>query len=286
MTVQAEWFINKSMQKLKTKELEARAKESRKLILKCLAEAGSGHPGGSLSAIDIITALFFNEMQHDPKKPRWEDRDHFILGKGHGVPALYVTLAAAGYFPEEECMTLRKLGSRLQGHPDRVRLESIEASTGSLGQGLSIAQGYAMAAKLDKRSSRVYCIIGDGESQEGQVWEAALSISKYQLSNMVVILDHNGYQIDGSVKDVMDLEPISDKWKAFGFNTLEINGHSMDEILKAFEAARKESSRPTFIKANTVKGKGVSFMEGNNHWHGVSPNPEELKKALAELGEK
>jgi transketolase len=275
----------RSMQKLNIDQLEAQAKESRKLILKMLSAAGSGHPGGSLSAIDIITALFMHEMNHDPQNPKWDERDYFVLGKGHGVPALYATLAACGYFPKEECMQLRKLGSRLQGHPDRVRLNCLEASTGSLGQGLSIAQGYAMAALLDGRPSRTYCVIGDGESEEGQIWEAALSISKYKLANLVVVLDSNGFQIDGAVKDVMNMEPILDKWSAFGFNTLEIDGHNMHEILRAFTEAREETTRPTFILAHTVKGKGVSFMENDNHWHGVTPNAEELKRALAELGE-
>ncbi len=271
------------MQKLNISQLESRAKNSRKLILKMLSEAASGHPGGSLSAIDIVTALYFHEMKHDPQNPQWEDRDIFVMGKGHGVPALYATLAAAGYFPESELMSLRKIGSRLQGHPDRVRCPGIEASTGSLGQGLSIAQGYAMAAKLNHQDKRVYCIIGDGESQEGQVWEAALSIPKFKLNNLVVILDHNLYQIDGAVKDIMNIEPVNDKWKAFGFNVIEIDGHNMNEILGAFEKARGEKSKPTFINAHTIKGKGVSFMENENHWHGVAPNAEELKKALAEL---
>lgn len=274
------------MQKLDVNSLKKTAFESRKIILKMLTEAGNGHPGGSLSAIDIITALYFNEMKHDPKNPKWADRDHFILGKGHGVPALYATLAQAGYFPVAETMTLRKLGSRFQGHPDRTRLDAIEASTGSLGQGLSIAQGYAMAARMDGKDSRVYCLLGDGESQEGQIWEAAMSIAKYKLSNMCIILDENRFQIDGSVKDVMDLEPVMDKWKAFGFNTIEIDGHNMDQILKALKSAREEKSRATFIRAHTVKGKGVSFMENNNHWHGVSPTKDELAKALKELDEK
>ncbi|MBK9294910.1 MAG: transketolase [Oligoflexia bacterium] len=273
------------MQKQNSQQLKKTALESRKIILKMLTEAGNGHPGGSLSAIDIITALYFNEIKHDPKNPKWEGRDYFILGKGHGVPALYATLAQAGYFDVAECMTLRKLGSRMQGHPDRTKLNSLEASTGSLGQGLSIAQGYAMASRLDKKDNRVYCLIGDGESQEGQIWEAAMSITKYKLSNMCVILDENRFQIDGSTQDVMSLEPVMDKWKAFGFNTLEIDGHNMDEILNAFKLAREEKSRPTFIRAHTIKGKGVSFMENNNHWHGVSPTKEELVKALKELDE-
>lgn len=271
------------MQKLDIPQLEARAKDSRKLILKMLKEAGSGHPGGSLSAIDIITALFFNEMRHDPKNPRWEDRDVFVLGKGHGVPALYATQAACGYFPEEDTLKLRKLGSPFQGHPDKVKLDTMEASTGSLGQGLSTAQGYALAAKLDKKDTRVYCLIGDGESQEGQIWEAALSIGNYKMSNMVVILDANRYQIDGTVKDVMALDPILDKWASFGFSTQEIDGHNFSEILGALEKARTEKEKPTFILAHTVKGKGVSFMENDNHWHGAAPSEEQLQKALTEL---
>lgn len=268
---------------MKNEDLKKIALESRKIILKMITEAASGHPGGSLSAIDILTVLYFDEMKHDPKNLDTQNRDHFVLGKGHGVPALYATLAQAGYFDVSECLTLRKLGSRLQGHPDRVRLQCIEASTGSLGQGLSIAQGYAMAARMDGKPSRVYCLIGDGESQEGQIWEAALSISKYKLSNMVVILDENRYQIDGSTSEVMSLEPVLDKWRAFGFNTLEIDGHNIDEIKNALRTARAETTRPTFIRAHTVKGKGVSFMENNNHWHGVAPNREELARALQEL---
>jgi transketolase len=272
------------MQKLNSNQLVQKALESRKLILKMLTEAGSGHPGGSLSAIDIVTALYFNEMKHDPKNPNWADRDIFVLGKGHGVPAVYATMAACGYFPVEECMSLRKLGSRLQGHPDRVRLPGIEASTGSLGQGLSIAQGYALAARMDGRSSRVYCMLGDGESQEGQVWEAALSIAHHKLTNIVTILDQNRYQIDGAVNDVMSLAPIGKKLEAFGFHTIEIDGHNMDQILGAFAEARKVTDKPVFIVANTVKGKGVSYMENVNHWHGVTPTKDELQKALAELG--
>jgi transketolase len=272
------------MEKLSATALESQAKKSRVLILKMLKQAGNGHPGGSLSCIDLVTALYFNEMNHDPKNPGWADRDHFILGKGHGVPAVYATLASAGYFPVEECQTLRQLGSRLQGHPDRLRLPGIEASTGSLGQGLSIAQGYAMASRMDGRKSRAYCILGDGESQEGQIWEAALSIGNYKLSNMVVILDSNRYQIDGAVDEIMSLNPVLDKWKAFGFNTLEIDGHKMTDILDALKKAREEKTRPTFILAHTVKGKGVSFMENNNLYHGVVPSNAEMDKAISELG--
>jgi len=271
------------MQKLSVDQLKTQAKSSRRQILKMIAEAASGHPGGSLSAIDIITALFFHEMRHDSKRPDWPDRDRFVLSKGHGVPALYATFAAAGYLPESELMTLRRLGSRLQGHPDRVRLPTVEASTGSLGQGFSIAQGIAMAAKLDKKDFRVYCMVGDGEIQEGQIWEAAMSSGNHKLDNLVVILDHNFYQIDGAVKDIMNLDPIADKWRAFNFNVIEIDGHDMNAILDAFARARQVKGKPTFILANTVKGKGVSFMEHQNQFHGSAPNREQLEKALKEL---
>ncbi|MBX9767032.1 MAG: transketolase [Bdellovibrionales bacterium] len=274
---------NSESTKLGVPELKAQAKESRKLILKMLAEAGSGHPGGSLSAIDIITALFFSEMKLDPKNPQWESRDRFVLSKGHGVPALYATLAYRGYFSPEETMSLRKLGSPFQGHPDRVRMPAVEASTGSLGQGLSVAQGIAMSLKLDKIDSRVYCLLGDGELQEGQVWECLMSCAKYNLDNLCVFLDSNKYQIDGSVKEVMDLDPIKDKIKSFNWNVLEIDGHDMTQIVDALAKAKATHGKPTWIVANTVKGKGVSFMESVNKWHGVTPTPEELTKALAEL---
>ena len=274
---------NSEFKKLGVAELQTQAKESRKLILKMLTEAGSGHPGGSLSAIDIITALFFSEMRVDPKNPLAESRDRFVLSKGHGVPALYATLAYRGYFHPDETMTLRKLGSPFQGHPDRVRLPVVEASTGSLGQGLSVAQGIAMALKLDRSDARVYCLLGDGEMQEGQVWECLMSCSKYSLDNMCVFLDANKYQIDGSVKEVMDLEPIKDKIKSFNWNVLEIDGHDMNAIVDALAKARATTGKPTWIVAHTVKGKGVSFMESVNKWHGQSPSKEELAKALTEL---
>lgn len=274
---------NAEFKKLGVSELRTQAKESRKLILKMLTEAGSGHPGGSLSAIDIITALFFSEMRIDPKNPVAESRDRFVLSKGHGVPALYATLAHRGYFHPDETMTLRKLGSPFQGHPDRVRLPIVEASTGSLGQGLSVAQGIAMALKLDRSDARVYCLLGDGEMQEGQVWECLMSCSKYALDNMCVFLDANKYQIDGSVKEVMDLDPIKDKIKSFNWNVLEVDGHDMGAILDGLTKARATKGKPTWIVANTVKGKGVSFMESVNKWHGQSPSKEELAKALAEL---
>lgn len=270
-------------QKLQVPELKKQALQSRKLILEMITKAGSGHPGGSLSAIDIITALFFNEMNLDPKNPTWPERDRFILSKGHGVPALYATQAYRGYYDPKSTLTLRELGSNFQGHPDRVRMPEVEASTGSLGQGLSVAIGGALAARLDKKSYRTYCLIGDGETQEGQIWEAAMCAGNYKLSNLCVFLDANQFQIDGSTKDVMDLEPLPEKFKAFKWNVLEIDGHDMGQILEALKKARAENEKPTMIIAHTIKGKGVSFMEGDNQWHGKSPTEDQLKKALEEL---
>lgn len=273
--------------RLPQSELEAIALKCRGLILKMLEKAQSGHPGGSLSAIDLITALFFHEMQMDPNNAAWEDRDRFVLSKGHGVPALYAVLSQRGIIPETELSTLRRINSRLQGHPDRAVLPFVEASTGSLGQGLSIAQGIALALKLQKKSSRVFCLMGDGETQEGQIWETAMSAPKYKLNNLIAVLDNNNGQIDGHVTEVMDLEPIADKWRSFNWVVHKINGHSFSEIISALEKARVEKNRPTLILAKTIKGKGVSFMEDKIGWHGVAPNAEELKKALDELkGEK
>lgn len=268
---------------LPIKDLKTQATISRKLILEMLEKAGNGHPGGSLSAIDIITALVFHEMKMDPKNPEWTDRDRFVLSKGHGVPALYASLAYRGYFKPEDTMTLRVLGSKFQGHPDRVRMPEVEASTGSLGQGLSVAQGMAMVGKLDGKDFRVYCLLGDGEAQEGQVWEALMSAGNYKLDNLCVFLDANKFQIDGPTKEVMDIEPLEEKIKAFKWNVLRIDGHDMDQIVKALETARKTKGMPTMVIADTIKGKGVSFMENINKWHGSSPSSEELKKALEEL---
>lgn len=252
-------------------------------IIEMLHEAGSGHPGGSLSAIDIITALYFGVMKHDPKNPGWDKRDRFVLSKGHGVPALYAVMAEAGYFDRKELMTLRKLGSPLQGHPVNTLLPGIEAPTGSLGQGLSVAQGFALASKLDGDAFRVFCILGDGETQEGQVWEAAMSAPKFGLDNLTVFLDYNRGQIDGRVEDVMDIEPIADKWRAFRWNVLSVDGHDLKQILDAVEEAGRTRGKPTLIIAHTVKGKGVSFMEHQISWHGAAPNKDQTDKALAEL---
>ncbi len=264
-------------------ELQKIAKDCRRQILTMISKAKSGHPGGSLSCIDILVALFFTEIKMKPEDPAWEDRDRFVLSKGHGVPALYAILAQKGILKEEELMTLRMTNSKLQGHPDRVMMPVVEASTGSLGQGLSIAQGIALALKYQKKSARVFCVIGDGESQEGQIWETAMSAPKFGLNNLIVFLDHNNGQIDGKVEQVMDINPIKDKWQAFKWAVQEIDGHDYNQLLGALDKAKHEEKRPTLIIANTVKGKGVSFMEGNIGWHGVAPKADELAKALSEI---
>ena len=268
--------------------LEAIARHCRVQIIRMLAHAGSGHPGGSLSVIDILTALYFGRLRYDAKRPDWPDRDRVVLSKGHCVPALYAVMARAGYFPESELTTLRKLGSRLQGHPDRTVLPGIEAATGSLGQGLSISLGLALGLKLSGVSARVYCILGDGEIQEGQVWEAAMAAPKlgrpdHPLDNLCVILDYNKIQLDNFVAKIMDLEPVVAKWQAFGWPVLEIDGHDMDQIEKALDAAEATRGTPTFIVAHTVKGKGVSFMENDPEWHGKAPKPAEAIRAIREI---
>jgi len=251
--------------------------------LTAIAAAGSGHPGGTLSVMDILQTLFFAEMRHRPAEPHWPERDRLVLSKGHAVPALYTVLAHAGYFSRDMLPSLRRLGSPLQGHPANFLFPGIEASTGSLGQGLSVALGLALGARLDGGKSRVYAIIGDGESEEGQIWEAAMAAPKYALDNLCVVLDHNKGQIDGFVRDVMDIEPIAEKWRAFNWNVLAIDGHDYGEIGAAFDKARATKGKPTLIVAETVKGKGVSFMEGKIGWHGVAPNKEQLAQAVAEL---
>ncbi len=242
-------------------------------------EVKSGHPGGSLSAAEIITALFFYKMRYDPKNPKLPERDRFILSKGHAAPALYAALAMAGFFPEEELLTLRKPGSRLQGHPS-ISTPGIEICTGSLGQGLSVANGIALAGKLDKKDYHVYVLMGDGEIQEGCVWEAAMSSSQYKLNNLTAIIDRNRIQQTGNTEDIMGLEPLKDKWKAFGWHVMETNGHDFSGIINALNVV---SDKPKVIIANTIKGKGVSFMENRAGWHGVAPNQEEFRKALEEL---
>lgn len=251
-------------------------------ILRMIHAAKSGHPGGSLSCLDILMTLFSGVVRCRPEEPEWPDRDRVVLSKGHGVPALYAVLSRMNYFPSDWLMSLRQLGSPLQGHPDRVRLPAVEAATGSLGQGLSIAQGMAMAQKLDGRDAKTFCIIGDGESQEGQIWETAMSAPKYKLDNFIVVLDYNHGQIDGRSDDVMSLEPVADKWKAFNWDVSTVDGHDRS-ALKA-ELSKPLNGKPKFIVAETVKGKGVSFMETVIEWHGKAPNDEQLKEALKELG--
>lgn len=253
-------------------------------IIKAIYEAGSGHPGGSLSAADIITALYFGEMNINPKKPQIENRDKFVLSKGHAVPAQYAVLAERGYYPVEDMMTLRKLGSKFQGHGNMHYVPGIEMSTGSLGQGFSASIGMALAGKLDNSTGRVYVLLGDGELQEGIVWEAAMAAAHYKLSNLTAFVDWNGLQIDGENDKVMTVKPIDEKFGAFGWNVLKINGHDYDEIFAAIDEAKLMKNKPTLILARTVKGKGVSFMENQAGWHGKAPSEEEAKKAVAELG--
>ncbi|HYA32335.1 MAG TPA: transketolase [Thermodesulfovibrionales bacterium] len=264
-------------------ELRLHAKEVRREIIRMLTEAGSGHTGGSLSAADIVTALYFYKMRHRPEEPAWRERDRFILSKGHAAPVLYAALALKGYFDRELLKTLRKIDSPLQGHPSSKTLEGVEISTGSLGQGLSIANGIAMGLRLDGLDSRVYCLLGDGELQEGQVWEAAMSAAHYCLDNLCAIVDNNGLQIDGFCCDVMKIEPLAEKWRAFGWNVLDIDGHDMGRIVDALDEAERLKGKPTVIVARTVKGKGVSFFEGKAEYHGLAPTKDEREKALKEL---
>lgn len=266
------------------KELETIAAKIRADVIKAIYSAGSGHPGGSLSAADIVTCLYFSEMNIDPKNPDKWDRDKLVLSKGHAGPVQYAALAERGYYPVEDIMSLRKLGSAFQGHPCRGKVKGIEMSTGSLGQGISAAVGMAIAGRLDKNPGRIYAVLGDGELQEGLVWEAAMSAAHYKLDNLTAVVDWNGLQIDGRNEDVMTVAPVDEKFKAFGWNTLMADGHDMKQLCEAFEAARSCKGRPTAIIAKTVKGKGVSFMEDQAGWHGKAPNEEQAKQAVAELG--
>ncbi len=264
-------------------DLRSKARLLRKDIITMIGKAGSGHPGGSLSSVEIVTALYFHELKLDPTDPAWEVRDRFILSKGHAAPLLYAALANRGFFPREEIWGLRKLGSILQGHPDRKSTPGVEMSTGSLGQGLAVSNGMAIAGKLSAANWRVYVLLGDGEVQEGMVWEAAMASSHYKLDNLTAFLDYNGLQIDGPVDEVMSPSPLADKWKAFGWNVLTIDGHDFESILDALQKARETKGKPTMIIAKTVKGKGISFMENNADWHGRAPSAEQVKQALAEL---
>ncbi len=264
--------------------LTEKARRLRVDIVKTLHRSRSGHTGGSLSAIDMITALYFHKMRHRPEEPSWPDRDRFVLCKGHAAPAQYVALAEAGYFPKEDLMMLRRLGSHLQGHPDSKVTPGVEVCTGSLGQGLSMANGMALAMKLDGRASRIYALLGDGELQEGQVWEAAMAAPHYRLDNLCALVDCNGLQIDGEVAKVMNVAPVADKFRAFGWHVLEIDGHDMAAVLQALDQAETLTGAPTVVVASTVKGKGVSFFENKASYHGVTPSDEELPRALECLG--
>ena len=268
----------------KIEQLKSMCKKIRIDIIKMLAEAGSGHPGGSLSSVEILVGLFFYKMHHDPKNPKWEDRDRFVLSKGHGVPSLYAALAEAGYFPLEELMTLRKYGSRLQGHSDSVTAPFIEVSTGSLGQGLSLANGMGLAAKMQGKKWRTYVVLGDGELEEGQIWEAASTASYYKIDNVTAIVDRNGLQQNGPTEELKSMEPIADKFRAFGYHVIEINGHDVAQVVKALDEAETIKGKPAIIIAKTIKGKGVSFMENVPGFHGKAPTKEQAVQALKELG--
>lgn len=272
------------MSKIDFDRLRSIATEIRKNIIISTNAAGSGHPGGSLSAADILTVLYFYKMKIDPKNPKMEDRDRFVLSKGHGAPVLYGTLAEKGFFEKEELTKLRHISAMLQGHPEMKGTPGVEMSTGSLGQGFSSSIGMALASKLDKRNNRIYVLLGDGEIQEGIVWEAAMAAGHYQLDNLTAFIDYNGLQIDGTNDEVMTVDPLPEKWRSFGWHVLEIDGHSFEEIIDAIEKAENTKSKPTMIIAKTVKGKGVSFMENQVSWHGTAPKKEDVEVALKELG--
>jgi len=264
-------------------ELKRLANRLRIEIIKMIGAAGSGHPGGSLSEVELLAALYFRVLRHNPKEAEWADRDRFILSKGHGCPALYAVLAEAGYIDQSVLGTLRKLGSPLQGHPDRRFLPVLEANTGSLGQGISVGIGMALAARLDKKDWHTFVMVGDGEIQEGQNWEAAMFAAYHKLENLTLIVDYNHQQLDGFLKDILDPAPLVEKFEAFGWRTMEIDGHDFNQVIPALETARAKDGKPTCIVANTIKGKGVSFMKNNPEWHGVAPKPDQVAAAVAEL---
>jgi len=266
------------------KQLQEKAKEVRKGIIEAVYSNKSGHPGGSLSIADIMTVLYFNQMNIDEKNSKWEDRDRLVLSKGHCSPALYSCLANRGFFDVEKLKTFRNINSNLQGHPDMNKVPGVDISSGSLGQGLSCANGMAIAGKMDNKNYRVYCILGDGEIEEGQVWEAAMASNKYKLDNLCVIVDNNNLQIDGTIEEVMSSYPIDEKFKSFGFQVINIDGHNIQEIIDAFDVAKNVKDKPTCIIAKTIKGKGVSYMENDVKWHGIAPNEEQYQLAMKELG--
>ena len=271
------------MEQNKILELQKAAADIRIGAVTAVYNAKSGHPGGALSSADVLACLYFNELNIDVNNPKWEDRDRFVLSKGHSCPGLYAALALKGFFPYEELKSFRHTGALLQGHPDMKAINGVDMSAGSLGQGFSCACGMALAGKLDNKDYRVYSLLGDGESQEGQVWEAIMFSAHYKLDNLCLIIDNNGLQIDGAVKDVMNVMPYESKLEAFGWNVITIDGHNLEEILAAFKAAKEVKGKPTAIIAKTVKGKGVSFMENQASWHGKAPNEEQYNQAMAEL---
>lgn len=268
---------------LPVESLPRMAKTLRRHVVIMIGKAGSGHPGGCLSATDIVTALFFRVMRHNPNDPNWSERDRFVLSKGHSAPLLYAALAESGYFSVDELSTLRQWGSRLQGHTDSTLTPGVEMSAGSLGQGLSYGIGIALAGRLDSRGYRVYVLLGDGECDEGQVWESAMAAAHFKLDNLIAIIDHNKQQIDGWNRDVMNLEPLPQKWDSFGWKVIEVDGHDFPPLLAAFEQAKQATGQPTVIIAHTIKGKGVSFMENNPDFHGRAPTAEQVNRALREL---
>ncbi|MFC2154882.1 transketolase [Acidobacteriota bacterium] len=271
------------MNKTELNRLTGIAREIRIHIIKMLAESGSGHPGGSLSLADILAYLYFKEMRIDPKNPEMQDRDRFLLSKGHAAPVLYAALALRGFFPVEDLSSLRKIHSHLQGHPHRIDTPGVEASTGSLGQGLSMAVGMAIGCKLSQSDANIFSVIGDGEAQEGQIWEAAMTAGFRGLANLCVFLDYNDLQIDGRVSKIKDIYPVKEKWQAFRWHVVEIDGHNLEEIETAVEHFKREAEKPTMVIAKTTKGKGVSFMEDGVDWHGTAPSREEAEQALKEL---
>lgn len=271
------------MEQAEKLKLEEIARKIRIGVVEAVYHGKSGHPGGSLSIADVLAVLYFNQMNVDPKKPNWEDRDRLILSKGHCSPALYTALALKGFFEEEKLHTFRNIDSILQGHPDMKKVPGVDMTTGSLGQGLSAANGMALAGKLNKKEYNVYAILGDGEIEEGQIWEAAMSANKYHLDNLCVILDYNHLQIDGTIEEVKGLSNIKEKFESFGFYVISVNGHDIEELVEAFENQKDIKDKPVVIIANTIKGKGISFMENQASWHGKAPNDEQYQKALEEL---
>lgn len=284
MAAGARCYIEETMHRTSDPaELAAIARRMRRTVIEMITEAKSGHPGGSLSAAEIIVTLFYDVMRHDPGNPKWPDRDRFILSKGHCCPILYAVMAEFGYAPQDQLKTLRKLGSPYQGHPDVRFLPALEASTGSLGQGVSLGIGMALAARLDGRPSRSYVVVGDGEIQEGQIWEAAMFAGFHKVDNLCVVVDYNKIQLDGFVRQILDLEPLAGKWRAFGWHVVETDGHDIGQLRAAFSEAAATRGQPTCIIAHTIKGKGVSFMENNPKFHGQAPTPQECAQALKEL---